>query len=266
MKHLLQNIFRKRYVYKSKKFQLYVFLQLAFILTIANTVHSQNVLKPNLGNFVGVPAGISFNEILDPQWLANNADKNFLKNSNSGIKGSPYFNDEPAEGFILFKNQKLAKDVKLRYNLFDNSLYFLSDGKELVLSNMNEVSQFGIFNKDENRFNIFRNGFPPYDKNSSATFYAYTSPGKITLLRLFNKSLMQTTNALGAPEKKFINGETWFIYNSENFYMVEIKRNKNALKKALPDFAVKIEDVIREKKLNLKNYNDWEVLILALNY
>ncbi len=264
MKHLLLNIFPRRSAFKFQ-FQYIFCIELLLCFSFIYPVLSQDGPQVNLGNFVGVPTGIMFNEILDPQWLANNADKGFVKNGYSGIKGSPFFNDDPAEGFILFKNQKLAKEVKLRYSLYDNELYFLDNGKEWTLSNMNDVAQFGIYNDKENRYFIFRNGFPPVNKNTAATFYTYTSTGRITLLRLFNKSLMQATNASGAPEMKFINDEKWFIYQADTFNMKEIKKSKNALIMTLPGFADKIETIIKQQNLNLKNSADWDILFAAMN-
>ncbi len=128
------------------------------------------------------------------------------------------------------------------------------------------VAEFGISDQnDSNKITIFRCGYPAINNNTTKTFYNVVVNNKIALLKHYDKRIMEATNSIGAFEKKFIDSESWYIYNSSENKIIQIKKNKNSLLAALPQYANKVQSIIEEKSLKLKTENEWIILFNELN-
>jgi hypothetical protein len=61
-----------------------------------------------------------------------------------------------------------------------------------------------------------------------------------------------------------VDSDTWFVYDAVSNSMAEIKKKKNALTEALPQYAGRIKEIAASKGLRLKSDADWIILLDAL--
>lgn len=246
---------------KMKHLLFFVLVSTMFI-----RVFCQEPTAKNLGSFVGMPIGIKADELVDPNWKTQTMQLGASWEVNNGIKGSPFYGEDWNKGYVLLGDNHIAKNIPLRFNIYTNEIYFLLDSTVLVVSPNIPVAEFGINDKsDSNKITIFRCGYPAINNNIQKTFYNVVVNNKITLLRHYDKRIMEAANSTGAFERKFIDSESWYIYDSSKNKMVQIKKNKNSLLAALPEYSDKIQTIVQEKNLKLKNEKDWSRLLNELS-
>lgn len=181
-------------------------------------------------------------DLVDPNWEAQTVIEGASWKNFEGIKGDAFYNDDWKKGYILLQNNYYCyKEISLRFNLYTNEIYFMLDSTVLVVSPNVPVAEFGIGDKsDSNKVTIFRCGYPVINNNTAKTFYNVAVNNKIALLRHYDKRIMEATSSTGTFERKFIDSESWYLYDSSKNKIVQIKRNKSALLAALPEYTDKI--------------------------
>lgn len=219
-------------------------------------------------------AGSSFAQLeriglmVSPAWKTSVQDAG-AEWTNKGyiVKGTIYYHDEMHSGYVTLDDGRSAKDVPIRYNLYSHQVSYTENGVEMELDKSAPVHEFGYkyVKDDEQKSVLFRSGYPAIGGNNGRTFYEVVVDGKILLLKFVTKKLLEERTELGALQKVFIDTESWYIYNTADKNMVEIKKNKNGLMEALPQYAAQIKSIIDAKKLKLKSDSDWAVLLNELS-
>lgn len=205
-------------------------------------------------------------DLVDPNWKAQTVIEGAVWKNFEGIKGDAFYNDDWQKGYILLYPNHYYKGISLRFNLYTNEIFFLLDSTVLVVSPNIPVVEFGISDKsDSNKVTIFRCGYPAINNNTAKTFYSVVVNNRIALLRHYDKRIIEATNSIGAFERKFIDSELWYIYDSLENKMVQIKKNKSSLLAALPEHSDKIQTIIQQKNLRLNTQEDWSILLNELN-
>jgi hypothetical protein len=180
------------------------------------------------------------------------------------VEGSPFLMEDWNWGAVKMKNGRYAKDVSLRFDLYNNRLFFMRDNVsfEFVLA----VHEFmiGYLNGSDSQSVLYRNGYPAVDKNTSETFYEVLADGKIQLLNFKYKFLQEYRPYNEPPRKKFAEKEKLYILLPGD-KIVEIKKDKDDILKAMPEYAAAITKIVDEKKLKLKRQEDIAQLVVALN-
>ncbi len=235
---------------------------LLFVLFLTSQLSSKCQGNLQRGTFVGFPKGIQVNELVSPDWQARTIEAGALWGTYNGIKGTAFYNEGWSKGYILLSNNEIARDVSIRFNIYTNEIYFLSGSHVLVLDESIPPIEFEI--QETNKTTVFRCGYPAISNNTGKTFYKILADGKIALLKLYNKRIMEAINSVGAFERKFTDSESWYIYNTFTNKMIQIKKNKNSILEALPEYTNKIESIKQEKGLKLKNEEEWIILINEL--
>lgn len=219
-----------------------------------------------LGTFIGFPPGSRTTNLIDPEWLARAAEAGAEIGVYNGIRGSAFYNENWDTGYILFADNTIAKNASIRFNIYTNEIWFISNNHALILDTKIPAVQFGIsIQKEDSIFTVFRNGYPSIDNNSSAAYYKVLATGKITLLKHYNKSIMDGKTSAGVPEKFFIITESLYLYKESGKKIIPVKKNKNALLQALPEYAEQIELISLKRNLKLKTEDDCIILINELN-
>jgi hypothetical protein len=231
-------------------------------------------MKPLLTFFLQfflLAKGICQNEkigtMVDPAWKSRIEEVgDAWKGSGYIIKGTIYFHDDMHKGYITLQNGKSAKDVLIRYNVYTHEISYIEDKIEMILDAVAPVREFGYDYtiNDEPRNVIFRSGYPAIGKNTAKSFYQVVVDRDIALLKYTSKKILEERTELGALQKVIIDTDTWFIYNAADNNFAEIKKNKNSLMEALPQYASRIKSIIDAKNLRLKSDADWYILLSEL--
>lgn len=218
---------------------------------------------------MGQGPGGGLNTLVDPVWQLSVQVNNevWRGDGNYTIVGTAFYDEEMRKGYVSFSDGKSASDVLLRYNLYSHQIYYMEDKAEMMLSTAAPVQEFGFsLTKDGVQKNIvFRTGYPAIGKNDSKTFYEVVAGGDIVLLKYTTKRILEESTAQGTKEKVLVDADWWYIYNASDKTMVEIKKNKNSLLEALPQYASRIREIMDTKKLRLKSDQEWAVLLNELS-
>lgn len=183
------------------------------------------------------------------------------------IKGSIFYWDEMSEGYILLEGEKQQRKALIRYNVYSHEINYLQDKQELVLNPALPVQEFGFsYTTDDIKKNVlFRSGYPVIESNNNKTFYEVVAGKKIALLKYATKKYVEKRGNTGAFEKSVNDAESWYVFDSTSNAIAGIKKNKNSLLEALPQYANQIKSIITAKDLYLKNDEDWITLFNALD-
>ena len=207
--------------------------------------------------------------MVDPAWVSRVKESGDALSSGDGylIKGTIFFHDDMHKGFITLQDGRSAKDVMIRYNLYNHEINYIEDKIEMILDASAPVHEFG-YNytvDDDTKAVLFRAGFPALGKNNSKTFYQVIVDKDIALLKFTSKKILEERTTLGALQKVIIDTDSWYIYSTTDKTIAEIKRNKSSLMEALPQYAARINTIVDTKKLRLKSDGDWYVLLSELS-
>ena len=182
------------------------------------------------------------------------------------IKGSPFLNSDWSEADLVLRQGKEIKKVKANLNIESNELYLKdSTGKVLVIEDF-IVTEITFTNRSvstpEER--IFRNGYPPVDKQSVNFFYEVLADGKIQLLKKLYKTIDVTKNELsGEVWKEFVENSSYYILSDngiENF-----KYQKEFVLDLLKDKQAAVDEYVKANKINFKKIPDVQKLLTYYN-
>ena len=205
--------------------------------------------------------------MVDPSWKSRVEEAgDAWKGNGYIIKGTIYYHDDMHKGYITLQNGKSAKDVLIRYNLYTHEISYIEDKTEMILDAVAPVREFGYdyTANDEPGKVIFRSGYPAIGKNTAKSFYQVIVDKGLALLKYTSKKILEERTELGALQKVIIDTDSWFIYNAADNNFAEIKKNKNSLMQALPQYASRIKSIIDAKNLRLKSDADWYILLNEL--
>jgi hypothetical protein len=182
----------------------------------------------------------------------------------STFSGSVFYNNEWEKGYVRLSDNTLVSDLSLKLNAYTNELYLNRDGKIMVLNDAAaSVAEFGLTDPDGAK--VFRRGYPAAAANTTKTFYEVVASGKLSLLKLHAKHIVEKRDINRVPVQEMTDAESYYVFDSASNRTIETRHNKNALIEALPARADAIQTIIRDKKLKMRSDEDWVTLFGELN-
>lgn len=179
------------------------------------------------------------------------------------IEGSPFLLPDWNWGAVKFKNGKYAKDIELKFNVYNNQLFFKrgEEAFEFVLP-VNEF-MIGYQKEGDSVAVLYRNGFPDTERTNGSTFFELLTEGKFQLLKYRFKELRSFKPYNQSERKQFADNEQLYVYASGS--ITKIKKDKESVMKALPQYAEEIRAIVEREKLKLKSEADLVKLFFELN-
>lgn len=168
-------------------------------------------------------------------------------------------------GNVKFRNGQEARNILLVFDVYSNKLYFL-EGKT-TMEFMYPVYEFeiGLLVGQDTAMVRYRSAYPAVNSNTDETFYEIVVDGsKMQLLWCRAKSVKMYRDESAPEERRSTEKDQWYVYLPEG-KMIKIKKDKNDIKKALPDHAEHIETIVRGKNLRLREPDDFITLFATLN-
>jgi hypothetical protein len=216
-----------------------------------------------------VTAQVSFSEGINGRTLRvqDINGKSLIKEKyNDDIEGSPFLNSDWAEADLVLRHGKEIKKIQANLNVESNELYIKdSTGKVLVIQDL-VVTEIAFTNRSisnpEGR--IFRNGYPPVDKQSVNFFYEVLADGRIQLLRKLSKNIDVIKNELsGEVRKEFVENNSYYVLSDkgiENF-----RYQKEFVLDLLKDKQAAVDEYVKANKINFKKIPDVQKLLIYYN-
>ncbi len=177
------------------------------------------------------------------------------------IRGTAFYSNDWTPGIVLFREGQAANGLPLRFNVYNNKVYFQREGVQLEFTAPVKAFWLGT---DTSTAVLFRSGYTPIDKNTAETFYEVLAKGPVQLLKLRQKEIREFSQLNAPKEKQFEDIETLYVF-LPNYRIEKIRKNKNDILKALPEHADALKKILETKKLNLKNEEGLVTLFNELN-
>ncbi len=175
-----------------------------------------------------------------------------------GVIGSPFENDEFLVGNVILTNENEYENVPLKYDIYNDALYFKNTKDETMLSFVVPVKWFKIAGQ------TYLNGYPNIDNYSKNTFYGLVAGNKIKLLFKVYKTISEST-PYNSPnvEKKFERYKDYYILKKDKMY--KFKPSKKDIINLFVVDAPKINEYIKQEKINFKKEEDLVKVIDFIN-
>jgi hypothetical protein len=184
--------------------------------------------------------------------------------TNKKVVGTPFLMEEYYTGYIRFFNDTIIRNLSLKYNQLYNELYYQDARGELVLTTA--FKEFGInaVTGGSNKAYVFKNGYPALSDTDAKTFYQFLGGQQVAFLKRNTKELREAVAIDGSMYYRIIDREEYYVYNTAKRQLTQIKKDKESIIEALPDFKNKIETVCAERKIKCKNENEITLLFSQL--
>lgn len=201
---------------------------------------------------------------VDKMYLTNLNGRPWAEVKYGSIDGFPYLSEGWINGWVRVNKNRIFKDVSLRFDAYNNKLYFKTDSTEFEF--VLPVNEFCIpYKEDAPRdSSLFRNGYPAIDKNTEETFYEVLVDGKFQLLNFISKVIESYSSYNTPATKRFVN-----VYQSyamlPNGSIVKLKYGADKILSAMPAYADAIKNIADKNKLKLKNEEQVVQLFKLLN-
>jgi hypothetical protein len=184
----------------------------------------------------------------------------------AGVQGSPYLDDQFANGTLIFSDTDRQKNIPLRYNVYEGTIETLQEGR-VISFKKNLIKGCEIFIKNsitqETKRYVIMNGFTGIDDYKEDDFFVVTYQNKVSFITKMNCSLNENAATYGNSStiKVFAKKEKdYFI--KENGEVIPLNRSNSGLIKAIDE--KKIKDYIKENKLNVKEDEDLRKVMIFL--
>lgn len=229
--------------------------------------------------FLLVAAWFGFNTMAQgPGSLNFSTDMNYLQglvrdagfysglsfSTNKKVVGSPFLADEYYTGYIRFFNDTVISKLPLKYNQLYNELYYQDTKGELVLTSSFKEFGINVIAGNTLRSYVFKNGYPAVGAADAKTFYQYLGGQQVEFLKRNTKELREAVAIDGSMYYRIIDREEFYVYHTAKRQLTQVKKDKESILEALPDFKNKIETVCAERKIKCKNENEITLLFSQL--
>lgn len=184
--------------------------------------------------------------------------------TNKKVVGTPFLVEDYYTGYIRFFNDTVISKLPLKYNQLYNELYYQDTRGELVLTTSFKEFGINVIAGNNPRSYVFKNGYPSVGAADAKTFYQYLSGQQVEFLKRNTKELREAVAMDGTMYYRIIDREEFYVYNTAKRQITQIKKDKESILEALPDFKNKIEAVCAERKIKCKNENEITLLFSQL--
>lgn len=179
------------------------------------------------------------------------------------VAGDQFLFKDWCDGVIKFTSGRVVTQFKLKFNCLKNQLLLQFNGSAFAAES--KVREFIMYEKGKGKDSmIFRKGYPAADKATGDTYYQVLFEGKVTLLRLISKNIIEQKEIVNSSTTRRLEDEELY-YLLENGKMTSLPLDKNQLPQALPSKADQIAQFISSEQIKLRGPGDMLKVIKKYN-
>jgi len=172
---------------------------------------------------------------------------------------------EWTRGNVKFRNGQEVKDVMLLFDVHNNKLYFKDGSTTMEFVNPVYEFEIGLLMGEDTAKVLYRSSYPAVNFNTTETFYEIVVDGNTMQLLWCRSKAVNLYKDKNQPEqRRNTEKEQWYVHLPEG-KMVKIKKDKQDILNALPQYADRISLIIKEKGLKMKDPDDFIQLFASLN-
>ena len=215
----------------------------AIILSIIHPGYSQNIesnaAQENLYKIGGIDYDIGVVRKFDNRY--------------EGVKGSPFYMEQWSDGIIEFESGRVAEDVKLRYNIYEDELLIQDQKSGAIYIDKNNVETFTLISSNNSK-NVFKR-WPHPKKNDVDIYYRILIHGEISLLEN-TKVIFEKANYEGGYSNDK-NYDEFKKYTS--FYYIDQAMNP-AIPQKLKTSAIGVSKIFPRHQKQVKQFINQNLL------
>ena len=225
-------------------------LLIAILVFAIAQAHAQSVQPPTMANY-RPPITI---------FGPNNPDMTFI--GTADIQDQ-FTSRTWTAGTVKFKNGVKWENILLLFDVHSNKLYYMQDNVPMEFTFPIDEFVIGLIIAKDTMGLVYRSAYPAVNTNNTETFYQVLVDGKIQLLKCRAKNVGMYKDADQPEQKRFTEKEQLYVFADGD--MVKIKKDREEVTKALPKYARKIDQIIDDLRLKLKNEEGLRKLFAELN-
>ncbi len=181
------------------------------------------------------------------------------------VDGSPYLFNDYSEGFVKLRSGQTFQSVKVRFEVMNNELQYMQDGKEMVLPEVDSAAYVALGENGTKTSTVLKSGYPAVDGHSTGSLYELLASGPKVHLLKFHRCYVTSQKRMGVPDKKeFVKDADLYIYVPATGSMKKVKLNKKDIEEALKDVP-EAAKTAEEQKTNFKKEISVRSYIATLN-
>lgn len=183
------------------------------------------------------------------------------------IQGSPFATDEWKAGTILFSNGLTAKDDFLNFDLYSNKPAFRDGQNPLHFKDPVKQISYTVDINGQPTTYLFRNEYPAIGNQDRTFYYRVMEDGaNFHLLQLVEKTVAQEMVNIGVYTSRFVQQESWYLYDVKAAKMAKIPKSKKDLNSIAAELSPTLGNYLKEaKSVNPKNEEDLKRMVQLLN-
>jgi hypothetical protein len=185
-----------------------------------------------------------------------------FQNINEDVEGSPYFIDDFRYANITLTKGAVYENLKTRIDLHTNEIHLIGADQKQIIAQDGLIKDVLMADSLSGAVYRFRTGFPAIDKNTENSIYRVLSGGAVSLLKFSKKDISETKDVMsGEVKKEFVQQDEYYVFRNEE--IKKLKKDKDFILHLMQDQKEKIDDYLKDKKMNFKNI---EALIKLFEY
>ena len=172
------------------------------------------------------------------------------------VAGNPYLFKDWSDGVIRFTSGRSLNQFKLKFDCARNQLVLQFDGSSFAAES--KVREFVMYPKSGKKKDslIFRKGFPAIDKSSDNTYYQVLFEGKVILLRLFARDIIEEKQIVSTSNNKRMEEVERFYFLMDGA-MSLLPQDRNDLLKLFPNHKDPLTQFVSERQLKMRSAEDF---------
>jgi hypothetical protein len=182
-------------------------------------------------------------------------------NRYDGVDGFPTFVKDFVKGRIMMNKEQVVKIDNMNYDVFNDEIFVIRGGKELVVSR-DMVHSF-VMDVNGTPFTFYKKK----SKEGKVGYYQIVTTGKFSLFikhtKVFRKADYQGAYSANRTKDEFTN-EQKFYWSKGDSNLILLK-NKKSLISGLGDSAAKAELFIKVNNLKMDSQDHLSLLFQHLN-
>lgn len=181
----------------------------------------------------------------------------------SDIEGEEDLYPDWMIGRVKTKAGKIYTNVKLKYNLLEDQVYF-QNADDVTMMFTTPIKELVFGDSASGITRVFRNGFPALARFTPESFFEILVDGENMLLKKTVKNVVEKREYNSSETKKYIQNDVqYFFYDGEK--LLAVKKDKAAFVEGTKDKGSAVESYISASKLNLKKEEDLVKLVKYIN-
>lgn len=176
------------------------------------------------------------------------------------VSGSPYYVHDWSAGLITFSSGRKTTEFRIRFDCVQNLV--LLEFKGTSFAAQSKISSFELWPVQKRKVDTlrFQRGFPPQDRRNEETFYRVIISGKVSLLELPAKKILEEPQLASKLVYRRIQDDPQYFIGFEG-QLYPVSEAESLIARVYPGQEQQVLDYIKANHVNLQEKEGWESVI-----